>query len=138
MNVSVASRTSNQRVAKVSRPAAPDRGLSEEDVHRAVVRHLEFRAAPGVAWFHVPTGGARSRAEAGIFRALGTKAGVPDLLAFKEGKCLALELKRDKGGRVSPAQVDMHSKLRAAGVDVAVAHGLDQALETLKQKGFLR
>lgn len=127
----------HQSVAPVSRVALR-RGPTEEQVHRAVVQHLEHRAVPGVAFFHVPAGGFRTRAEAGIFRALGTKAGVPDILLFHRGRAYGFELKRDRGGRVSPAQAEMHARLRAAGVEVAVAHGLDEALEMLKNWGLLR
>lgn len=113
-------------------------GMSEEEIHRAVVRHLEYRAAPGVVWFHVPNGGGRSRAEAGIMKAMGTQPGVPDILAFRAGRCFGLELKRERGGRVSPAQAEMHIRLAEAGVEVAVAHGIDEAVSILKKWSLIR
>ena len=128
----------HQRARPVSRAALGGRELGEEAVQRAVVSHLEHRGVPGVVWFHVPNGGSRSRAEAGVFRALGTKAGVPDILLFHRGRAYGLELKRERGGRRSPAPSEMHAQLRAAGVEVAVAYGLDEALEQLKLWALLR
>ncbi len=112
--------------------------MSEDDVQRAVVRHLEFRGSAGLVFFAVPNGGSRHRAEAAKMRGTGTKSGAPDLLAFHNGRAFGLELKRQTGGRVSPAQADMHDRLRDAGVVVAVACGLDEALETLKGWGLIK
>lgn len=110
---------------------------SESQIQRALIGHLERRALPGVAWFHVPNGGSRTAAEAARFRAEGVVAGVPDLVIVAEGKALFLELKTRKG-RVSAAQAEMHARLAAAGAPVAVCHGLDQALATLERWGVLR
>jgi hypothetical protein len=54
----------------------------EEILHRACVAYL--RAALPKPWFcaHVPNGGGRSKAEAGILKAMGVLAGMPDLLVF--------------------------------------------------------
>ena len=53
--------------------------------------------------FHIPNGGSRGKAEAGRFRAMGVRAGVPDLClpvprGGKHG--LFVEMKRTKGGGV--------------------------------------
>lgn len=52
----------------------------EERLQRELVRYL--RAALPKPWlvFHVPNGAGRSKAEAGILKAMGVLAGVPDLL----------------------------------------------------------
>ncbi len=52
----------------------------EENLHRAAVAHL--RASLPSPWivFHIPNGGGRSKAEAGILKAMGVLAGMPDLL----------------------------------------------------------
>jgi len=119
----------------MARPAAR-RGV-EDQLQAAVVLHMTVRALPGVVWFHVPNGGSRTAAEAGRFKALGVKAGVPDLLALRAGQLFALELKAP-GGRVSDAQRDMLAALNAAGAHTAVAWGLDEALEILERWGVLR
>ena len=54
----------------------------EEALHRACVAYL--RASLPKPWlcFHVPNGGGRSKAEAGILKAMGVLAGMPDLFVM--------------------------------------------------------
>jgi hypothetical protein len=92
----------------------------EEQLQRAVIGHLVWRARPGVFAFHVPNGGWRSRTEAAILKSIGTVAGVPDVLCIFEGRTYALELKA-KGGRVTDVQRVTHDRMRAAGAEVATA-----------------
>src|SRR5262245_63129641 len=109
----------------------------EQQLQRAIVGHLRWRARPGVWWTHIPNGGWRSPIEAKIFKALSVVAGAPDLLIVFEGRAYFLELKSE-AGRVSPAQHECHQALRAAGATVAVASNIDQALELLEKWGILR
>jgi hypothetical protein len=55
----------------------------EEQEQRALLRWADALAAsqePRLAWlYHIPNGGARSKATAGRLKAMGVKAGVPDL-----------------------------------------------------------
>lgn len=110
----------------------------EDQIQAAVVLHLTTRAAPGVSWFAVPNGGYRRAAEARIMRSLGTRAGVPDIIVIRDGRAFGLELKRVKGGRLSPAQRDMQEELAGAGMTIATAHGLDAALAVLEEWGAIR
>jgi hypothetical protein len=109
----------------------------EQQIQRAVIEHLAWRARPGVFAFHVPNGGWRSRVEGAILKAIGTVAGIPDILCIFEGRCYALELKSE-GGRVTDVQRVVHERLRAAGAVVAVAHGIDEALRILEGWNLLR
>jgi hypothetical protein len=105
----------------------------EEAEQRALMRWLELQhPAAYEHTCHVPNGGGRSKAEAGIFRALGVKPGVPDLLCFlpRGGSAgLALELKRRNAppSAVSCAQAEWLTRLRENGWSVAVARGFDEA-----------
>lgn len=80
---------------------------TEEDEQRAVVEwmtwhHLCFAA--------IPNGGYRRPIEAAIFKGQGVQSGVPDLLIFDAPptdigyRGAAIEMKRQKGGRVSDEQ----------------------------------
>src|SRR5690242_13337567 len=82
------------------------RAHNEDQIQRALVRHLQLRARAGVVWLHVPNGGYRNAVEAARFKGLGVKAGVPDLLFFYQSKLFALELKAEKG-RITEAQAQM-------------------------------
>ena len=80
--------------------------------------------------FHIPNGGSRGKAEAGRFRAMGVKAGVPDLfLPVARGTWhgLFIEMKRRKGGRVSPEQEDWMQALVFQGYAAIVCHGMEEA-----------
>jgi hypothetical protein len=104
----------------------------EDDIQRAVFEHLAVRGASDVFAFHPANGGWRSRIEAAILKGLGVRPGVPDVIAIKAGRAYAIELKAP-GGRVTEAQRSTQAALRAAGADVAVAHGLDAAIDQLER-----
>ena len=80
--------------------------------------------------FHVPNGGSRGPAEAGRFKAMGVKAGVPDVfLDVPRGGFhgLRIEMKRRKGGRVSEDQADWIDWYNANGYRAAVCYGWEEA-----------
>ena len=113
------------------------RAQPEAALQRSVIQHLTWRARPGVFAFHVPNGGWRSRVESAILKAIGTVAGVPDIICIFQGRCYALELKGERG-RVTDVQRVVHERLRESGAHVAVAHGIDQALAQLERWQLLR
>ena len=113
------------------------RNQPEAAIQRSVIQHLTWRARPGVFAFHVPIGGWRSRVEGAILKAIGTVAGVPDIICIFQGRVYALELKAGRG-RLTDVQRLVHERLREAGADVAVAHGIDQALAQLEIWNLLR
>ena len=61
-----------------------------------MIQHLTWRARPGAFFFHVPLGGYRTCVEGAILKAIGTVAGVPDIICIFEGHCYALELKAER------------------------------------------
>jgi hypothetical protein len=109
----------------------------EDEIQRAVFKHFEARAALGVFAFHPANGGWRSSIEAKILKGLGVKAGVPDVIAIKDGKVYALELKVP-GRRATDVQVETIDRMTKAGARCAIAHGLDDALRWLEGEGLLR
>lgn len=88
--------------------------------------------------YHVPNGGKRSKAEAGIFRAMGVKPGVPDVMlpVARQGyHGLYIEMKRTEGGRVSAEQRQWLDALAEQGYKTEVAYGWEQARKILE--GYL-
>jgi hemin uptake protein HemP len=108
------------------------RARPEQQLQKAVLDHLRWRAAPGTFAFHPANGGARSPIEARILKSQGVVAGVPDVIILHDGKTYGLELKAT-GGHLSPAQRDCHERMRAAGAEVATAVGIDAALAQLAE-----
>lgn len=89
---------------------------------------------PTVRIFAIPNGGKRSITTAKKLKAEGVKAGVPDL--YIPAWNLWVEMKRVKGGRVSPEQKDWHEYLESIGDTVIIGKGAEDAsrkvLEFLK------
>jgi hypothetical protein len=119
-------------------PRSRKKQQPEAELQRALVQHLQLRAEPGALWFAVPNGGARSKIEAAIFKGLGVKAGVSDLLFLHEGNFFALELKAGKYADPTPAQSQFLADVIHAGGRAAWARGLDEALAQLQQWRLLR
>src|SRR6476646_4412375 len=109
----------------------------EQEIQKALADHLRARAAAGTYWFHPANGGARTAIEGAILKACGVRAGTPDLILIKDGRTYGLELK-SANGRVSPAQAQAHEEMPAAGAEVAVAVGIDDALAQLERWQLLR
>lgn len=82
---------------------------------------------PRVLIFAIPNGGDRHAAVAAKMRAEGVMPGVPDL--FIPDWRLFVEMKRRKGGRVSPEQKKVMEHLEMAGYTCAVARGFDEAMD---------
>ena len=85
---------------------------------------------------HIPNGGSRNPVEARNLRMQGVKAGVPDIFlpcARKGYHGLYIELKRQRGGRVSPEQRQMIADLREQGYKVEVCAGFDAAREVIEE-----
>lgn len=111
------------------------RAHPEQDLHIAVAELMNAILDPVVLFFHCPNGGARSKAEAGILKAMGVKAGVNDLyfswpiehsdLPPDYHKTLWIELKAGKG-RLSTEQAKFQGQARHIGHHVAIARTIDE------------
>jgi hypothetical protein len=101
-----------------------------------VAEMLDWVLLPPALYTTFPAGvGKFSPALAGILKKRGMKPGMPDILLFYCSTCLGIELKRP-GGKQSANQIGMESKLRAAGVPVAVCHSVDEVLNEIRQWGL--
>jgi hypothetical protein len=109
----------------------------EAAIQRAVIQHYQLRRASGTFLFAVLNGGYRRPIEAAILKGLGVVAGVPDVIAIRDGRTHALELKAP-GGRLTDNQRATHNAMIKAGVQVAVAATLDDALDLLEGWKILR
>lgn len=125
-----------QEAADALTKPKPRRAHPEDDLQRAV---CDFWAhAYPDTWsktFHCPNGiAARNRKLAGIFKGLGMKAGVFDLLCIaKRGPFngLALELKAPSGV-ISPDQLNWYDHFVREGWHAVIAFDFETAQEALK------
>ena len=86
--------------------------------------------------YHVPNGGSRNKAEAGRLKAEGVKPGVPDIcLPVPRGDYhgLYIELKRQKGGSLTPEQENWINALSEQGYLAIVCKGWHEASESIIQ-----
>lgn len=91
--------------------------------------------APGVIWFHVPNGGSRNPVEAAILKAMGVRAGTPDLVFVLPGGVAGfIELKADTG-RLSLHQRAFIEQAIGAGCAAAVCTSVAEVLLTLEGWG---
>lgn len=89
-----------------------------------------FRARwPRVLIFAIPNGGKRNLSTARNLKLEGVVPGVPDLYIPAWG--IWVEMKRQKGGRLSPDQEEMIHYLESIGHDVIVGYGAADASEKL-------
>ena len=79
------------------------------------------RTYPNIRIYSIPNGGARHPAVAAKMKATGTSKGVPDLCipAWR----LYIEMKRVKGGRLSPDQIEWIKYLEKVGYSVIIGFG---------------
>lgn len=98
----------------------------EQAIQRAAVQYLRLMENLGeLTFFHVPNGGRRSKVEAGIFKGLGVRAGVPDLvLLFPGGRTAFIELKAE-GGRLSTSQRAFRNTVEYLGFPYAECRDLN-------------
>lgn len=90
---------------------------------------------PVFALYAVPNGGMRDVIVAARLKAEGVRRGVPDLLLDvpkRKFHGLRIEMKRIKGGSVSPEQKEVYQFLREQGYSVAVCRGSDEAIAVIK------
>jgi hypothetical protein len=108
---------------------------TEEQEQAEVCRYLDFVGADYCA---VPNGGHRHKAVAAKLKKSGVKAGVPDLLIFNriaddpECRGVAIEMKRLKGGQLSPHQKKWIERLSSLGWKCFVCRGAGEAVDVIR------
>ncbi len=110
---------------------------AEESLQRTVADYLaQCVPAPpsGPWWTAVNPIPAKSRAAAGISRAMGLRAGTPDIVLCWKGRLVGIELKAGRG-RMSPAQRETHETIPLAGGVVTTCRSLDDVAAFLATLG---
>lgn len=110
--------------------------------HKALIPKEHEEQSAFVKWFRfnypssrlaaVPNGLRTSFKQAIKAKSEGMAAGFPDLMLFHGGKLIFIEMKRTKGGVVSPEQRDWHKFLEYNGFKVIVARGFIDAINQFK------
>lgn len=118
--------------------------LPTEAQEQKVLAHYLNHTFGYHGWIHPPNERKAHVQNMRNLSAMGTKSGIPDILIFrhvpfccqiKDIKFLgiAIELKRQKGGRVSKNQEKWLSELDEAGWYTMVAYGAQQAIDEIER-----
>lgn len=97
---------------------------------------MEGRYPPLKLMFAVPNGGARNIVTAARLKAEGVKRGVPDVILAAPSRgyhALFIELKKKRGGRVSPEQAEWKNQLQVQGYRVEICAGFEAAKQTIME-----
>ena len=99
--------------------------IPSEDREQALFVQWFRRSYPGVLIHSIPNGGHRHIAVAANLKATGAVRGIPDLYipAWK----IWVEMKRSKGGTLSPDQKEIIAYLQSIGDQVIVGRGFEDA-----------
>ena len=112
--------------------------LSENIIHKKIVQLLDTYGRKDMRFFHVANERVCSPRQGRQFKALGVKAGVPDLiLVLATGEVRWMEVKR-KDGRLSDAQKEWHEFLNQNGQRAVVVYSFEEAVEILTMWGCFR
>jgi hypothetical protein len=107
----------------------------EFEFHCSVADFLNLVLPDDADWCHTPNGGFRTAAEAGKLKAMGVKAGDPDIRLIYQGRVYFIELKR-VGGTVSVSQIARGIRLQRCGAHVRKAETLEEVQDALKGFGI--
>jgi hypothetical protein len=129
--------------------AAVTRHLPTEAEEQAVlVDWLRAKRIPHIVSISGAMLGGRNKWGAiAALKKTGWRPGAPDVIPLRLtpgvcdgtaacGRPVAIELKRQRGGRLSPEQIALHAEMRAEGWVVIVAAGAQEAITALVELGF--
>ena len=108
--------------------------------YKEQIRLAAYLDRLGVLWCHVPNERRMSPRAGRALNLAGRKSGIPDCLVFEPapGKStgVVIELKRRKGGRLSPTQREFLQRFSALGWPAYCAAGADAAIRWLQEQGY--
>jgi hypothetical protein len=126
--------------------------VAEEDLQAAVCKALAMLLKPPAMWWAMPIGHVQlSPAQAARLSRIGLKRGLPDLMLLHGGRLFGIELKRERGGRLSQTrtvrtrsgalrelvgQADVFPRLEAAGMTIAVCSSVADVLAECRAWGL--
>jgi len=106
--------------------------VSEDDIHKSIVEYLRLR---GIVFFHIPNESRAPVQYRAKLKALGVRAGVPDLCVLLKYGVGFIEIKSPTG-RLSPTQKDFRQDCEKRGIPWGLARSIEDAESLLTQWGI--
>lgn len=101
----------------------------EYEEQKLVVKYLELR---GVKFTAIPNSTyTQSWGQKAMNKAMGVRAGLPDMFLIIKNKPLFLELKKRTGGILSEYQKSWHKAINKAGIPCYVCNGFEEAKKVI-------
>lgn len=109
---------------------------SEKDVHTSILDYLNSVLPESHLTVHLYNN-PRSAAAGALAKRMGMLAGIPDLMIIRPlGRVVFIEVKREKGGRMQPAQLAFRMFCKQWGTPHAVCRSIDDARDFLAEIGI--
>ena len=115
---------------------------TEAEEQAILVEWLRARKIPFIVSVSGAILGGNKWGQIAKLKKMGWEPGAPDIILMRQAvaryghKPVAIEMKRSKGGKCSPAQLALHATMREEGWIVIVAHGAQGAIDALKTCGI--
>ncbi len=106
----------------------------EDDLHKAVAEYLDLALPLDACWTTIPAGGG-GRVRGAKLKAMGYKAGWPDILIIYRQRAFHIELKAPRRG-LSKDQKARHPSILNAGAPIAVCQRIEEVEGTLRGWGL--
>jgi hypothetical protein len=105
---------------------------TENQIQRKIKQYLDIVLSADSFWTAINPIPSKSIIAAANSKAMGMKAGVPDILILHKGKTIWIEVKKE-GGYLSRRQKEVHEQIAMAGGDVFTARSVDDVQELLQK-----
>lgn len=107
----------------------------EQALQISVVQYLRVALPSDVFWTAINPVPGKTRAAAGLSKAMGMRAGAPDLIFLDRGRFFGIELKAGKG-TVSDNQLECAEDIRSAGGYIHLCRSLPEVQGVLMAHGI--
>lgn len=108
----------------------------ESPIQKSIVNFLEVALPIDAIYFSIPNEGRRTIEQIRFAKAMGLRAGMPDLGIVYRGRSYFLEVKDPLKGRLSKSQGETIPALESAGALVATVTSPEMVEQKLQEWGF--
>lgn len=109
--------------------------MSEDAIQRAIASYLDVALPPDCFYTAVNPKPFKSKAAAGISKAMGMKAGVPDIVLCASGRFVGIEVKQE-GKYLEKVQKAVHEQIGNAGGKCFTVRSIDDVEDVLNELGI--